>query len=96
MGLPFRLTPRGMRRTFNDVARVANVEGLITRSISGHKTEQMRDHYSTVGADEQRASIGRMLQLVKRGAAADPAAPGGPPSGPIGAGGPSPSRDRLH
>ena len=43
-----KFTPRGMRRTFNDLARVANVEALVTKSISGHLTDRMREHYSTV------------------------------------------------
>jgi integrase len=67
IGLKKKFTPRGMRRTFNDLARVANVEALITRSISGHLTEQMREHYSTVSPVEQRESIGRVLRLVKGG-----------------------------
>jgi hypothetical protein len=62
-----KFTPRGMRRTFNDLARVANVEALVTRSISGHLTEQMREHYSTVSPGEQRESIGRVLRLVHSG-----------------------------
>lgn len=65
MGLKMHFTPAGMRRTFNDLARVAHVEGLITKSISGHATERMREHYSTVLPVEQRESIGRMLRLVK-------------------------------
>jgi integrase len=35
IGLEMRFTPRGLRRTFNDLARVADVEALVTRSISG-------------------------------------------------------------
>ena len=72
-----KITPRGMRRTFNDLARFAHVESLVTRSISGHKTERMREHYSTVSADEQRESIGRVLRLVKpEGSGAPGGAPG--------------------
>jgi integrase len=69
IGLKKKFTPRGMRRTFNDLARVANVEALVTRSISGHLTEheQMREHYSTVSPGEQRESIGRVLRLVHSG-----------------------------
>lgn len=61
IGLKKKFTPRGLRRTFNDVARAAKVETLITMSISGHQTDRMRNHYSTVGPDEQRESIGRVL-----------------------------------
>jgi hypothetical protein len=64
IGLKKRFTPSGMRRTFNDLARVANVEAVVTKSISGHLTERMREHYSTVSPAEQRESIGRVLRLV--------------------------------
>jgi integrase len=64
-----RFTPRGLRRTFNDLARAARVEALVTRSISGHQTERMREHYSTVQPVEQRQSIGAVLRLLRRWAA---------------------------
>jgi len=48
IGLEMRFTPRGLRRTFNDLARMSNVEALVTKSISGHLTDRMRAHYSTV------------------------------------------------
>jgi hypothetical protein len=64
-GLKKRFTPRGMRRTFNDLARLANVEAVVTKSISGHKTDRMREHYSSVQPSEQRESIGRLLRLVR-------------------------------
>jgi hypothetical protein len=54
IGLNKRFTPRGMRRTFNDLMRQAKVEAIVTRSISGHQTERMREHYSTVTPEEQR------------------------------------------
>ena len=41
-------TQRALRRTFNDLARAAQVNDLVTRSISGHQTEKMQQHYSTV------------------------------------------------
>jgi hypothetical protein len=63
IGLKKKFTPRGMRRTFNDLARVANVEAIVTKSISGHLTEAMREHYSPVSPVEQRESIGRVLRL---------------------------------
>lgn len=64
IGLKKKFTPRGMRRTFNDLARAANIEGVVTRSISGHRSEKLREHYSTVSGDEQRETIGRILHLV--------------------------------
>jgi integrase len=66
VGLNKRFTPRGMRRTFNDLMRIAKVEAIITKSISGHLTDRMREHYSTVTPDEQRESIGNVVQLFGR------------------------------
>jgi integrase len=64
IGLPFHFTPRGMRRTFQDLCRAAEVKDVVTRSISGHATETMQRHYSTVQAEEQRQSIGQVISLV--------------------------------
>jgi hypothetical protein len=72
-----------MRRTFNDVARVAKVESLVTKSISGHLTDRMKDHYSTVSPGEQRESIGRVLRLVRSGAPASVTASGDGASAPL-------------
>lgn len=66
IGLKKKFTPRGMRRTFNDLMRVAKVEAIVTKSISGHLTDRMREHYSTVTPDEQRTSIGNVIQLFGR------------------------------
>ena len=63
IGLGYSFTQSGMRRTFNDLARAAKVEALVTRSISGHLTERMQHHYSTVQPEEQRESIGRVVSL---------------------------------
>ncbi len=79
-----RFTPRGLRRTFNDLARMSNVEALVTKSISGHLTDRMREHYSTVHPVEQRESIGRVLRLVAGAPVtadgAQSGAPGGAPT----------------
>jgi integrase len=63
IGLNKKVTPRGMRRTFNDVMRLAKVEAVVTKSISGHQTDRMREHYSTVTPDEQLRSIGNVVSL---------------------------------
>jgi hypothetical protein len=43
--------------------RLAKVEALVTKSISGHQTDRMREHYSTVTPDEQRRSISNVVNL---------------------------------
>ena len=87
IGLKIHFTPRGMRRTFNDLMRLAKVEPLIIKSISGHQTEQMREHYSTVQPFERRDSIGRILRLVKSPPTGDASAQSGGNGG-----GPTPSK----
>jgi integrase len=62
--LGYAFTQRGMRRTFNDLMRAAQVEAIVTRSISGHLTKRMQDHYSTVSGAEQRASIAKVIDLM--------------------------------
>lgn len=58
--LPYKVTPRAMRRSFQDIARAVSVNDLVTRSISGHRSEKMQHHYSTAGDDEQREAIARI------------------------------------
>jgi len=81
MELGFVFTQRGMRRTFNDLARHARVESIVTRSISGHLTERMQDHYSTVASDEQREGIARVITLFGEAPKAGGAPSGAPPVG---------------
>ena len=82
IGLTKHFTPRGLRRTFQDLARAASVESLIQKSISGHATDAMKDHYSTVSPHEQRAGIGRVIGLLRRGSNSEDnsGAPGGAPT----------------
>ncbi len=70
--LGFTFTQRGMRRTFNDLARHAKIEALVTRSISGHLTERMQHHYSTVASQEQRESIAKVIDLFAAKGSATP------------------------
>ena len=65
IGLTKRITPRGMRRSFQDLARLAQVADVVTRSISGHATETMQRHYSTVSPKEQADGLARLLELVR-------------------------------
>ena len=67
MKLGFRFTPRGMRRTFQDMARLAGLEDIVQRSICGHLTEQMTERYSTIQGAEQRDGIAQMIELFGPG-----------------------------
>jgi len=62
-----RFTVHGLRYTFTDLVRRANVDAVVRRALTGHVTEQMQRHYSTVGMDEKRAAIAGVLRLVPVG-----------------------------
>jgi len=59
-----RFTPHGLRYTFTDLVRRANVDAVVRRALTGHVTEEMQRHYSTVGIDEKRAAIAGVMRLV--------------------------------
>ncbi len=63
LGLRKHISPRAMRRTFQDLARTAEVKDIVTRSISGHATEDMQQHYSTVAPDEMRSGLAKVISL---------------------------------
>jgi hypothetical protein len=54
-----------MRRTFNDLARSAGVEALVTKSISGHQTDNRVELYSSLAPEEQRSSIAKLIRSLK-------------------------------
>lgn len=64
IGLNKHVTPRAMRRTLQDLCREAQVPDVVTRAISGHATETMQHHYSSVRGDEIRARLGNVVSLV--------------------------------
>lgn len=73
LGWTIRFTPKGMRRTFNDLARQARVHDITLRAISGHQTEQMQRHYSTAQHDEMRAAVGKCSRSRRRGSSGEAA-----------------------
>ena len=64
MDLTKRVSPKAMRRTFQDLARAAEVKDIVTRAISGHATETMQHHYSSVGAAEKQTAIAKVIKLA--------------------------------
>lgn len=61
IGLAFPVTPRSMRRTFKDVARAAGVSDFVRKSVSGHTTGAMDEHYSTA---QQKELVGGMAAIA--------------------------------
>ena len=64
LGWNLKLTPKSMRRTFNDLARQARVHDIVLRSISGHLTETMQERYSTAQQQERRAAVGKVIEIA--------------------------------
>lgn len=62
--LGYEITPRAMRRTYQDLARAASVSDIVTRSISGHATPEMQRHYSTVSGEEMRAGLAKVIDIA--------------------------------
>jgi integrase len=59
-----RFTVHGLRYTFTDLVRRANVDAVVRRALTGHVTEEMQRKYSTVGLDEKRAAVAGVIRLV--------------------------------
>ena len=64
LSLGKKVTPKAMRRTFQDLARRAAVDGLVQRSICGHLTEEMTERYSSVAQAEVQAALGKVVSLA--------------------------------
>lgn len=64
IGVGRRFTVHGMRYTFTDLVRLADVDAVVRRELTGHVTEEMQRHYSRVGIDEKRAALAGVLRLV--------------------------------
>jgi|SRR6267142_513979 len=59
MGLNKKISARAMRRTFQDLAREANIDSIVQRCICGHATQEMSQLYSTVGQKETQGPWAR-------------------------------------
>jgi integrase len=64
IGLGKRFTQKGMRRTFQDLARGAGLRDEVQRRICGHITTAMTERYLTVAQAEQREGIGKVVALM--------------------------------
>jgi integrase len=88
IGLTKHVSPKAMRRTFQDLARAAQVKDIVTRAISGHATETMQHHYSSVGAAEKQHAIAQVIELagVRKALAGNAPPQGGAQGGVHGSG----------
>lgn len=63
-GIQIRFTTHGLRRTYNDLAR-RHADGLVVRSVIGHSSEAMTEHYSHVDVGEKKAASEAVLRSVR-------------------------------
>jgi integrase len=63
VGIKKRVSTHGLRRTFNNLSRQVAGE-IVTRSITGHVTSAMTEHYSHVGSQEKMAAAGSIVRMV--------------------------------
>lgn len=84
-GILARFTSHGLRRTLTDLLRRARVDPVIAKSLVGHATDRMREHYSSVLPDEARETAERVSALLFDGVV----------EGPSGASGRGPSEAKV-
>jgi hypothetical protein len=65
MGITKQISPKAMRRSFQDAMREAQVANVVVRSMSGHLTDQMQQRYSTARGHEQESAIARIIDLTR-------------------------------
>jgi len=70
-----RFTSHGFRRSMTDMLREASIDPVVAKAITGHSTDRMREHYSTVSgknvrdaSDATAALFGGKLELIQGGA----------------------------
>lgn len=63
-GIKKHITPRFMRRTYQDLCEAAGVSDRVKLAMSGHATEEMAAHYSTVADTEGRAALIKMSDIA--------------------------------
>lgn len=80
IGLTYKVTPRALRRSFQDLTRAAAVSDVVARAVCGHRTPAMTAHYSTVRLDEQEAAMGKIIHLATARRALAETPPGSPPT----------------
>lgn len=65
LGIPFRLTTKVMRRTFNNILRREAVDRQVLRSLTGHSSESMTARYSTIDDLERKRAVAKVVKLAQ-------------------------------
>ncbi len=69
-GIDRRFTVHGCRYSFTDLTRLAKVDAVTRRALTGHVTEQMQRHYSTVDVAEKREAMQAAMDVLTKAKAA--------------------------
>lgn len=64
-GIDRRFTIHGCRYSFTDLTRLAKVDAVTRRALTGHVTEQMQHHYSNVDVAEKREAMEAAMNVLK-------------------------------
>lgn len=56
-GLPMRMTPQVLRRTFNTLMKTTGIDPAAIRDLMGHSSEQMTDRYFAAPEGVKRAAV---------------------------------------
>lgn len=75
-GIRRRFTSHGFRRTMTDLLRLAEVDPVVAAGLTGHETERMRRHYSTVRTKEAVDASERVAMLLQPSAESLKESPG--------------------
>lgn len=68
VGIERPVSVHGLRRTFtNLVSQIPTVRPEVVRSLTGHRQEEMRQHYTFAERDEKQAAVGGLAALVLTG-----------------------------
>jgi integrase len=59
------VSPHSLRRTFENLTRLAGVDGMVRRAVAGWRSEEVQGIYAGVGREEREAAGAAMLRLVE-------------------------------
>lgn len=61
LGIEQRVTPQVFRRTFNTLLLKAKTDRITIRSMTGHSSEEMTEHYADIPGEMKTAALGTLL-----------------------------------
>lgn len=61
-----RITVHGLRRTLNNLLRQEVTDKVVVRSMIGHVTEKMTEHYSHVAVAEKEEALAQVFSIVRQ------------------------------